>query len=496
MKNKSLLLTLGIMAALSTNVAMADNVTQGPGDVTIWRTSDGNVIGNTYITSHSISVNDTTRADITGGPDRILIEPNSINVHSGAFENDKNKTEGTIDKNGIFFHKLENDPTDNLHIKKSWAEMGLDYGIELNKRETYNGELTDNDHRTILDTDHLRMYRTKDNGITSQIEVHSNGLTIYDNETHPNYPNHLEFNTKKVDVGGLTINNVAQGVEDTDAVNVYQLKDYVDSNIMPVYSGGNIMVAEGGIPGIRPDGYMVSLDRDLSHLNSINLYDGNNESNYTLEGTSMIYRGDGSNGLEYHTKYRYNGVFINSNDGDANPVDSVSLTDKGLDNGGHKITNVDRGTKSTDAVNVSQLREVENKINNNGSNILNEAKSYTDSQVANIGAASAALSALHPIDFDKGYKWQFATGFGNYKNKTAVALGLFYQPNENTLLSLGTTLGAKNNMVNGGATFRFGPSKAMNTNKQIATDQKVQELELRLQAIEAKYNELLAKNSK
>lgn len=120
---------------------------------------------------------------------------------------------------------------------------------------------------------------------------------------------------------------------------------------------------------------------------------------------------------------------------------------------------------------------------------MEEAKSYTDSEVAKVGAASAALSALHPLEFNKDDKWQFAVGFGNYKNKTATAIGAFYQPNENILLSLGTTLGTNNNMVNGGATFKFGK----HSNKQVATDTKVQNLEQRLTEMEAKYNELLAK---
>lgn len=176
------------------------------------------------------------------------------------------------------------------------------------------------------------------------------------------------------------------------------------------------------------------------------------------------------------------------------------------DNGKRTITGLAAGRineESTDAINGSQLHAVitevtnntnsiqvlENKINNISSNTLNQANSYTNSEVAKVGAVSAALSALHPLEFNKDDKWQFAVGFGNYKNKTATAIGMFYQPNENILLSLGTTLGTNNNMVNGGATFRFGKHSNMNT----VTDTKVQNLEQRLVEMEAKYNELLAK---
>ena len=180
----------------------------------------------------------------------------------------------------------------------------------------------------------------------------------------------------------------------------------------------------------------------------------------------------------------------------ANPVGTVSVGDSDKE---RTITNVAAGrisSTSTDAINGSQLHSVIQEMNSVSSDTLTKANGYTDNQVNKVGAASAALAALHPLEFNKDYKWQFATGFGNYGNKTAVALGAFYQPNENILLSLGTTLGGHNTMVNGGATFRFGHNSEMNTDKQVATDAKVQELENRLKAMEEKYNELLQNQNK
>ena len=175
----------------------------------------------------------------------------------------------------------------------------------------------------------------------------------------------------------------------------------------------------------------------------------------------------------------------------ATPVGTISVGDSDKE---RTITNVAAGrisSTSTDAINGSQLHSVIQEMNSVSSDTLTKANGYTDNQVNKVGAASAALAALHPLEFNKEYKWQFATGFGNYGNKTAVALGAFYQPNENILLSIGTTLGGHNNMVNGGATFRFGHNSEMNTDKQVATDTKVQELENRLKVMEEKYNELL-----
>lgn len=180
----------------------------------------------------------------------------------------------------------------------------------------------------------------------------------------------------------------------------------------------------------------------------------------------------------------------------ANPVGTVSVGDSDKE---RTVTNVAAGrisSTSTDAINGSQIHSVIQEMNSITSDTLTKANDYTDNQVNKVGAASAALAALHPLEFNKDYKWQFATGFGNYGNKTAVALGAFYQPNENILLSLGTTLGGHNNMVNGGATFRFGHNSEMNTDKQVATDVKVKELENRLKVMEEKYNELLQNQNK
>lgn len=180
----------------------------------------------------------------------------------------------------------------------------------------------------------------------------------------------------------------------------------------------------------------------------------------------------------------------------ATPVGTVSVGDSDKE---RTITNVAAGrisSTSTDAINGSQIHSVIQEMNSVASDTLTKANDYTDNQVNKVGAASAALAALHPLEFNKDYKWQFATGFGNYGNKTAVALGAFYQPNENILLSIGTTLGGHNNMVNGGATFRFGHNSEMNTDKQVATDVKVKELENRLKVMEEKYNELLQNQNK
>lgn len=136
---------------------------------------------------------------------------------------------------------------------------------------------------------------------------------------------------------------------------------------------------------------------------------------------------------------------------------SVGDASKGIT---RQITNVAAGTNETDAVNVAQLQNVENKVDQNTQNInyLNGRVGELGDRINKVGAGAAALAALHPLDFDPDDKWDFAAGVGNYRNATAAAVGLFYRPNERTMFNLGWTMGDNRNMVNGGFSVKFGKS--------------------------------------
>lgn len=137
-----------------------------------------------------------------------------------------------------------------------------------------------------------------------------------------------------------------------------------------------------------------------------------------------------------------------------------SMTVNGIDAGKKKITNVAEGTESSDAVNYGQLKNVENQVTSNTQNInyLNGRVGELGDRINKVGAGAAALAALHPLDFDPDDKWDFAAGVGNYRNATAAAVGLFYRPNERTMFNLGWTMGDNRNMVNGGFSVKFGKS--------------------------------------
>nr|DAW47976.1 MAG TPA: hypothetical protein [Caudoviricetes sp.] len=290
--------------------------------------------------------------------------------------------------------------------------------------------------------------------------------------------------------------------------------------------------------------YKVNVNKDLVDMDSVNFgkvtdskhsvtnkdgmitFDGDKDTKYTANGMAIEDR----NNLDA-ASYNLDGMVADSNG------KHVEFTTNGINAGDQIINNVKAGVVDTDAVNVSQLnnakdqltgringldqrvtknandiraaehtildhegritvlesgvKDLDNKINTTAGNVLNQSKSYTDSQVAKVGANAAALSALHPLDFNADEKWQFSVGFGNYKGKNATALGAFYQPNENVLLSVGTTLGTGENMVNAGATVRFGSHSSMTTNKQVAVAKEVQDLKLQLSAISQKYDNLV-----
>ena len=170
-----------------------------------------------------------------------------------------------------------------------------------------------------------------------------------------------------------------------------------------------------------------------------------------------------------------------------------SMTKDGIDAAGKKITNVAAGTETTDAVNYGQLKDVESKVDSNTQNIyhMDNRISNLDNRVNKVGAGAAALAALHPLDFDPDDKWDFAVGYGNYRNANSVALGAFYRPNEDTMFSLGTNFGNGENMFNAGLSFKIGQGSGITTSKT-AMAKKIESLENTVDQQDKKIAELEA----
>lgn len=570
--------------------------------------------------------------------------------------------------------------TDNAYGRKEFKVNVNKDLVDMNSAAF--GKNTDDKH-TVVNTDGTIVFDgDKDtkygaNGLTIEdrnnldtASYNINGMTASDaNGT-------VSFTTTNIDAGNNQIHNVKAGTAGTDAVNVDQLNKAIKDNRTVVEAGDNIVVKED------TGTYTVSTAKDLTNLNSVSLNDGNNESTYTTEGINMTYRGADD---EYHTSYKYDGVHITTNDGDANPVNEVSLTDKGLNNGGNRITKVGKGIDGDDGVNVNQLRDelaknkavesvvADNQVDNiaavrvtngkstgdanaqygvyvsrstvdaiakasnrfagddvinvtrwdapanvadlttfkyngekaatktpltykangkdakqvmladgldftNGKNTtattdangvvkysvndnlngmksvnfdggttvnndgltINNGPSVTkdgidagnktitnvapgrveagstdaingsqlndaaqrisnryDAAIANnqreiskVGARAAAMANLHYQDFNADDKWSFAAGYGHYKGQNAGAIGVAYQPNENTMITASTTIG-KDAMYGAGVSMKFGKSSKMNANKQVAMAKEIEELRAIVAAQNAKIDALV-----
>ena len=215
---------------------------------------------------------------------------------------------------------------------------------------------------------------------------------------------------------------VVRGLGDT-----MNLKGGADVNRL---SDNNLAV----VKNTAGDGYDIKLAKDL------NLKDGSTTYTKTVPGTNTT--------IPYtvDTKVDGGGITITpSINGQPVPGHTVSLTENGLNNGNNTITNVAPGINGTDAVNVNQLRNAMHSV---------------DGKIADVGAVSAAMAGLKPLQYDPLEPTQVLAAVGNYKGSTAAAIGIAHYTNESTMLHMGVSLGGHDNMVNAGVSYKFGTSDA------------------------------------
>lgn len=166
----------------------------------------------------------------------------------------------------------------------------------------------------------------------------------------------------------------------------------------------------------------------------------------------------------------------------------------GLNANSQKITNVAAGSADTDAVNVKQVNDLAARqgeaITENAAHIgeLGRAVNKLDNRINRVGAGAAALAALHPGSYDPDDKLDVSAGVGNYRGANAAAVGLFFHPNERTILSVAGSMGGGENMVNAGVTLKVGPGHGTPTTVTTRTGQKVDVMD-----ILAKQTEILEK---
>ena len=316
------------------------------------------------------------------------------------------------------------------------------------------------------------------------------------------------------------ITSVAAGTNDTDAVNVAQLKK-VETKISTVeadakkhttvVAGDNTTVT----PGTNANGgaeYKVAVNKDLVEMSSANFGKATDDVRARIDKDSARFFNGSENigvtpkGIQIENtdtleqaKFDKYGMYASEG------AKTVYYTTNGISAGDQKINNVKAGVADTDAVNVSQLKhlqdqiaasssvttvtagdhikvtptvngnthdykvsladDIADQITNNTTNIsknTNDIKnikgnlSKIDKRVDKSVAGAAALAALHPLDFDPDAKWDFAAGYGHYRSGNAAALGAFYRPNEDVQLSVGSTVGSDETVFNAGLSVKVG----------------------------------------
>lgn len=337
------------------------------------------------------------------------------------------------------------------------------------------------------------------------------------------------------------ITNVAAGSEDTDAVNVAQLKKALES--IDVDAGTGIKVDKitkdgkttykisTNIVGSTTDTdttmvtpketntgstdtsqetttgtstktgetVTVSTETKATHFGA----DGNQKADVKPGGTLNI-NGDGKNiftsistsdnsssiKVELKKDISVDSVTANSvtvgdtsiSTGGLTIKGGPSITKDGINGGDQKVTHVAAGDiseKSTDAVNGSQLFATNQQVAQNVQSI-----SKLGNRINKVGAGAAALAALHPLDFDPDDKWDIAAGYGNYNGENAAAIGAYYRPNEDTMFSVGGSFGNGENMVNAGVSLKLGQGNHVSTSK-VAMAKEIKDLRKELKGLKS-----------
>ena len=234
---------------------------------------------------------------------------------------------------------------------------------------------------------------------------------------------------------GITrqITGVAAGTEDTDAVNVAQLKKAKTS------------IVAAASTEVRAGTNITSVDRTADPGDGHAIYTINAKDTVVTGGTATY----ASNGAGTATLTNSDGTTATVTGLQDRYTSSASLSGDTLN-----FTRNDGSTYSVSGIASSQdIKNVTNKVGELGT------------RVNRVGAGAAALAALHPLDFDPDDKWDFAAGYGNYKDAHAVSVGAFYRPNEDTMFSVGGSFGGGENMVNAGVSVKLGQGNHVSTSK-------------------------------
>ena len=325
------------------------------------------------------------------------------------------------------------------------------------------------------------------------------------------------------------ITGVAAGTQDTDAVNVAQLKKAVagaaDGNDTLVsgsnglsLSGKTLSMSVKDTAGNEVKG-SVDLEKLAAAIDTDTTYTMSGEENADNTTTITLKGSDGKESkVTVATKDTKNTVKAGENvtlDTAANTFGGTEYTvnvkaDGKVENGNTKIVSGNTVYHETHVKNDGNYVKKENsagdnltildkQVGKNTTNITNLGNTINnlngklgtlDNRISKVGAGAAALAALHPLDFDPHDKWDIAAGFGNYRNASAAAVGLFYRPNERTMMSLGWTMGDDRNMINAGVSVKLGRGDVYTRYSKVEMANQIKDLKEKNDKMQAENKEM------
>ena len=325
------------------------------------------------------------------------------------------------------------------------------------------------------------------------------------------------------------ITNVAAGAADTDAVNVAQLKKAVagaadgndklvnDNNALSL-NGNKLSMSVKDTAGNEVKG-SVDLSAIAGQIDTNTTYTMSGTQNADNTTTITLKGSDGKeNKVTVATKDTRNTVKAGENvtlDTAPNTFGGTEYTvnvkaDGKVENGNTKIVSGNTVYHETHVKNDGNYVKKENsagdnltildkQVGKNTTNITNLGNTINnlngklgtlDNRISKVGAGAAALAALHPLDFDPHDKWDIAAGFGNYRNASAAAVGLFYRPNERTMMSLGWTMGDDRNMINAGISVKLGRGDVYTRYSKVEMANQIKDLKEKNDKMQAENKEM------
>lgn len=343
------------------------------------------------------------------------------------------------------------------------------------------------------------------------------------------------------------ITNVAAGSEDTDAVNVAQLKKALESIDVDAGTGikvdkitkdgkttykistnivgsetptdkttvdkttvttnqtdtGNTDTSQGTTNGTSTktgETVIVGTETKATHFGA-----DDNKTADVKPGETLNINGDEKNistsvngnsiKVKLNENIKVESVTANSVNANSVTVGDTSISTDGLTiQGGPSITKtgIDGGNQKVTGVAAGEISST-SKDAVNGSQLFatnqqvaQNAQSINKlgNRINKVGAGAAALAALHPLDFDPDDKWDFAAGYGNYNGENAAAIGAYYRPNEDTMFSVGGSFGNGENMVNAGVSLKLGQGNHVSTSK-VAMAKEIKDLRKELEGLKS-----------